>query len=117
MAAFCSASCTHAAPCWSVGCLEGGGSGRPVGVTRCDLFFQNVVNIYKSQGAKVMPQPLVLHFAVCMLHMVEQLHAAHIVHADIKPDNFMLGDRYQLQSSSSKHSEYLLGMTLSYHHI
>lgn len=41
-----------------------------------------------------MPQPLVLYFTVCILHMVETLHQAHIVHADIKPDNFLLGERY-----------------------
>jgi len=42
---------------------------------------------------KVMPQPLVMYFAVCILHMVERLHAVQVVHADIKPDNFLLGDR------------------------
>ncbi|XP_017295472.1 mitotic checkpoint serine/threonine-protein kinase BUB1 isoform X2 [Kryptolebias marmoratus] len=54
----------------------------------------NAVNICSSQCARVMPQPLVLYFAACMLHMVEQLHAARIIHADIKPDNFMLGERF-----------------------
>ncbi|XP_061084320.1 mitotic checkpoint serine/threonine-protein kinase BUB1 isoform X2 [Conger conger] len=54
----------------------------------------NAVNLYKSAGEKVMPQPLVLYFAVCILQMVERLHAAHIVHADIKPDNFLLGERF-----------------------
>ncbi|XP_041832462.1 mitotic checkpoint serine/threonine-protein kinase BUB1 isoform X3 [Melanotaenia boesemani] len=54
----------------------------------------NVVNIYKTQSDKVMPQPLVLYFTVCILHMVEQLHAARLIHADVKPDNFMLGERF-----------------------
>ncbi|XP_064173104.1 mitotic checkpoint serine/threonine-protein kinase BUB1 [Anguilla rostrata] len=54
----------------------------------------NAVNLYKNVGEKVMPQPLVLYFAACILHMVEKLHAAHIVHADIKPDNFLLGERF-----------------------
>lgn len=51
------------------------------------------MNIYKSLSEKVMPQPLVMHFAICILSMVEQLHASSIIHADIKPDNFLLGER------------------------
>ncbi|KAK2846292.1 hypothetical protein Q7C36_011146 [Tachysurus vachellii] len=54
----------------------------------------NVVNLYKSRSERVMPQPLVLYFTVCILDMVERLHAAHIIHADIKPDNFLLGERF-----------------------
>ncbi|CAJ1077735.1 mitotic checkpoint serine/threonine-protein kinase BUB1 isoform X2 [Xyrichtys novacula] len=54
----------------------------------------NAVNIYKTLSDKVMPQPLVMYFTVCILHMVEKLHSIHIVHADIKPDNFMLGERF-----------------------
>lgn len=34
-----------------------------------------------------------MFLAACVLQMVEQLHAVGIVHADIKPDNFMLGER------------------------
>ncbi|XP_059211852.1 mitotic checkpoint serine/threonine-protein kinase BUB1 [Centropristis striata] len=54
----------------------------------------NVVNLYKTQSEKLMPQPLVLYFSVCLLHMVEQLHAVRIIHADIKPDNFLLGESF-----------------------
>ncbi|XP_045916864.1 mitotic checkpoint serine/threonine-protein kinase BUB1 isoform X2 [Micropterus dolomieu] len=54
----------------------------------------NAVNIYKTLSDKVMPQPLVMYFTVCILHMVEQLHSVHIIHADIKPDNFLLGARF-----------------------
>ncbi|KAF7669566.1 hypothetical protein LDENG_00173800 [Lucifuga dentata] len=54
----------------------------------------NAVNLYKNLSDKVMPQPLVMYFTVCILHMVEQLHAIHIIHADIKPDNFLLGESF-----------------------
>uniref|UniRef100_A0A3Q3XIR0 Protein kinase domain-containing protein n=1 Tax=Mola mola TaxID=94237 RepID=A0A3Q3XIR0_MOLML len=53
----------------------------------------NAVNSYKTLSDKLMPKPLVLYFTVCILNMVEQLHAVGIVHADIKPDNFLLGER------------------------
>ncbi|XP_077367336.1 mitotic checkpoint serine/threonine-protein kinase BUB1 isoform X2 [Festucalex cinctus] len=54
----------------------------------------NAANVYKSDVDKVMPQPLVIYFAVCILRMLEELHAACIVHADVKPDNFVLGQRF-----------------------
>ncbi|NWH37895.1 BUB1 kinase, partial [Chloropsis hardwickii] len=53
----------------------------------------NVVNIYKKLPEKVMPQALVIYFAVKILHMVEELHSCKIIHGDIKPDNFILGER------------------------
>ncbi|XP_051510645.1 mitotic checkpoint serine/threonine-protein kinase BUB1-like isoform X2 [Myxocyprinus asiaticus] len=54
----------------------------------------NVINLYKNRSEKAMPQALVIYFTVCILHMVEQLHQANIIHADIKPDNFLLGERF-----------------------
>ncbi|XP_019740469.1 mitotic checkpoint serine/threonine-protein kinase BUB1 [Hippocampus comes] len=54
----------------------------------------NAANVYKSVGDKVMPQPLVIYFTVCILRMLEELHAARLIHADVKPDNFMLGQRF-----------------------
>jgi len=54
----------------------------------------NAVNLYKSRSEKVLPAAMVLYFTSCILHMVDQLHRAHIVHADIKPDNFLLGERF-----------------------
>ncbi|XP_046728821.1 mitotic checkpoint serine/threonine-protein kinase BUB1 isoform X3 [Silurus meridionalis] len=54
----------------------------------------NVVNLYKSRSEKVIPQPLVMYFTMCILDMVERLHTSHIIHADIKPDNFLLGERF-----------------------
>ncbi|XP_051909313.1 mitotic checkpoint serine/threonine-protein kinase BUB1 isoform X2 [Hippocampus zosterae] len=54
----------------------------------------NAANLYKGVGDKVMPQPLVIYFTVCILRMLEELHAARLIHADVKPDNFMLGERF-----------------------
>lgn len=54
----------------------------------------NTVNMYKTLSDKVMPQPLVMYFTICILRTVEQLHSVHIVHADIKPDNILLGERF-----------------------
>lgn len=71
----------------------------------------NAVNVYRALSDKVMPQPLVLHFTVCILHMVEQLHAARLVHADIKPDNFMLGERF-LESRCSDPDDLDHGLVL-----
>ncbi|NXI95724.1 BUB1 kinase, partial [Psophia crepitans] len=53
----------------------------------------NAINIYKKLPEKVMPQALVIYFAVKILYMVEELHSCKIIHGDIKPDNFILGER------------------------
>ncbi|XP_075781985.1 mitotic checkpoint serine/threonine-protein kinase BUB1 [Pelodiscus sinensis] len=53
----------------------------------------NTINIYKKLPEKVMPQALVIYFAVKILHMVEELHNCRIIHGDVKPDNFILGER------------------------
>ncbi|KAI5251212.1 Mitotic Checkpoint Serine/Threonine-Protein Kinase Bub1 [Manis pentadactyla] len=59
----------------------------------------NAINLYKNTPEKVMPQPLVLLFAVRMLYMIEQVHGCEIIHGDIKPDNFILGNRFLEQDS------------------
>ncbi|XP_008165277.2 mitotic checkpoint serine/threonine-protein kinase BUB1 [Chrysemys picta bellii] len=53
----------------------------------------NTINIYKKLPEKLMPQALVIYFAVKILYMVEELHNCGIIHGDIKPDNFILGER------------------------
>ncbi|KAM8785249.1 mitotic checkpoint serine/threonine-protein kinase BUB1 [Rhynchonycteris naso] len=54
----------------------------------------NAINLYKNTPEKVMPQALVISFAIRMLHMIEQVHGCEIIHGDIKPDNFILGSRF-----------------------
>ncbi|XP_064124449.1 mitotic checkpoint serine/threonine-protein kinase BUB1 isoform X2 [Loxodonta africana] len=54
----------------------------------------NAINLYKNTPEKVMPQALVISFAIRMLHMIEQVHDCEIIHGDVKPDNFILGNRF-----------------------
>ncbi|XP_077192054.1 mitotic checkpoint serine/threonine-protein kinase BUB1 [Paroedura picta] len=54
----------------------------------------NTVNIYKKLPEKVMPQALVIYFAIKILHMVEELHKCRIIHGDVKPDNFIFGEMF-----------------------
>ncbi|KAM6280114.1 mitotic checkpoint serine/threonine-protein kinase BUB1 [Porphyrio hochstetteri] len=54
----------------------------------------NAINIYRKLPEKAMPQALVIYFAVKILSMVEELHSCKIIHGDIKPDNFILGERF-----------------------
>ncbi|XP_020843607.1 mitotic checkpoint serine/threonine-protein kinase BUB1 [Phascolarctos cinereus] len=59
----------------------------------------NAVNLYKNTPEKVMPQALVLYFTIKILHMIEQLHGCEIIHGDIKPDNFIVGERFLEQDN------------------
>lgn len=54
----------------------------------------NAINLYKNTPEKVMPQALVIAFALRILFMIEQVHSCEIIHGDIKPDNFILGNRF-----------------------
>ncbi|XP_041044229.1 mitotic checkpoint serine/threonine-protein kinase BUB1 [Carcharodon carcharias] len=54
----------------------------------------NAVNLYKTINEKAMPQPLVIYFAIHILYIMEQLHGIGIIHGDVKPDNFILGERF-----------------------
>ncbi|XP_037383733.1 mitotic checkpoint serine/threonine-protein kinase BUB1 [Talpa occidentalis] len=64
----------------------------------------NAINLYKNTPEKVMPQALVLSFAIRMLYMIEQVHDCHIIHGDIKPDNFILGNRFLEQDGEDDDS-------------
>ncbi|KAJ1153082.1 hypothetical protein NDU88_005849 [Pleurodeles waltl] len=59
----------------------------------------HALNLYKKLSEKVMPQGLVIYFAINILYMIEQLHSIRIIHGDIKPDNFVLGERFVANDS------------------
>ncbi|KAH0503340.1 Mitotic checkpoint serine/threonine-protein kinase BUB1 [Microtus ochrogaster] len=59
----------------------------------------NAINLYKNTPEKVMPQALVITFAIRMLYMIEQVHSCEIIHGDIKPDNFILGHTFLEQNN------------------
>ncbi|NP_001082116.1 BUB1 mitotic checkpoint serine/threonine kinase L homeolog [Xenopus laevis] len=61
----------------------------------------NAINLYKKLSEKVMPAPLVMYFAINILYMVEQLHNIGIIHGDVKPDNFAIGERFLENESCS----------------
>lgn len=41
-----------------------------------------------------MHESLVMHFTSQILNMIDHLHKCQIIHADIKPDNFLLMKMY-----------------------
>ncbi|XP_069743779.1 mitotic checkpoint serine/threonine-protein kinase BUB1 [Narcine bancroftii] len=72
----------------------------------------NAANLYKTLIEKVMPQPLVIYFAIHILYIVEQLHCIGIIHGDIKPDNFILGERFLDSDAASVDDSVSQGLTL-----
>ncbi|XP_055545752.1 putative RNA exonuclease pqe-1 [Wyeomyia smithii] len=50
----------------------------------------DINNKIRTATTKVMHESLVMHFSSQILAIVEHLHACNIIHADIKPDNFLL---------------------------
>lgn len=50
----------------------------------------DVNNRIRQATTKVMHESLVMHFASQILNIANHLHSINIIHADIKPDNFLL---------------------------
>ena len=60
----------------------------------CSKFFfvsQDLVNAYNSNRS-TLPELIVLYYGYEMLSILATLHQCGIIHADVKPDNFMLRD-------------------------
>jgi checkpoint serine/threonine-protein kinase len=55
----------------------------------CDGTLQDVINAYRQRNAR-MDEALVIYYTIEMMRMIETLHNAHIIHGDIKPDNFLI---------------------------
>lgn len=51
------------------------------------FLFIDFLIIFRTQ---VMHESLVMHFSSQILNIVDHLHSCKIIHADIKPDNFLL---------------------------
>lgn len=49
----------------------------------------DIANLYKQKLGRIMKEPLCIYFASEMLRIIEAMHSAKIIHADIKPDNFL----------------------------
>ncbi|XP_068140947.1 mitotic checkpoint serine/threonine-protein kinase BUB1 [Drosophila tropicalis] len=50
----------------------------------------DINNKIRQATTKVMHESLVMHFSGQICNIVDYLHRQHIIHADIKPDNFLL---------------------------
>ncbi|PSC71993.1 mitotic checkpoint serine threonine-kinase BUB1 [Micractinium conductrix] len=50
---------------------------------------QDLVNAYLAQG-QTPPEVLAMHFAAELLRTLQHMHAARILHTDIKPDNLLV---------------------------
>lgn len=50
----------------------------------------NVTNKVKEVTGKLMKDVVIYHFVVEMIRIVAALHQCQIIHADIKPDNFLV---------------------------
>ncbi|GJQ82791.1 Bub1 [Trypoxylus dichotomus] len=50
----------------------------------------DVANAIKQKSGRTMKETLCVHFCIEMLEIVSAMHQAKIIHADVKPDNFLV---------------------------
>lgn len=65
---------------------------------KCTLL--DLVNYFGKKN-QAMSEVLIMYFTVEILHIVEQFHACQIIHADVKPDNFLIMDVPPFQEVNS----------------
>lgn len=56
----------------------------------------DIFNRHKSKTCRNFDEVIVMTFSEQMLSILDHLHASKIIHGDIKPDNFLLMRRYEL---------------------
>lgn len=61
----------------------------------------NVSNHYKIATGKLLDNPIILHFAIELIDIIDYLHQCNIIHADIKPDNFVVRSLPNLKETRS----------------
>ncbi|KAG5889015.1 hypothetical protein JTB14_033944 [Gonioctena quinquepunctata] len=50
----------------------------------------DIANLHKQKSGKPMKESLVIYFCIQMLRIIQAMHEVKIIHADIKPDNFLV---------------------------
>lgn len=64
----------------------------------------DVVNGYKKAG-QVLPEEIVVFFMIEVISIIEALHKCRIIHADVKPDNFLVRDVPSINISATTPEE------------
>ncbi|PRW05791.1 mitotic checkpoint serine threonine- kinase BUB1 [Chlorella sorokiniana] len=71
---------------------------------------QDLLNAYLAQRQAPPPECVVMHFAAELLRTMQHLHAARILHADIKPDNLLV--RLDADAAGDENAGPALGLQL-----